>query len=183
MFSKYFKLAVLPVLAIAWIGCDNTLSQDNQGSNEFFPMGENEIGDITNLPMFIPGDCDIMGKCDLPETGCEERIFENYISIDNGCTPSLSGDPNEGTCSATSFLETRVIKNICADSSKTTLDSINFKTQEHFVNGIMQNPEQDCEVEQDNMELSYSCANGIMHITGAEYKKMLEAFNFKQEIK
>lgn len=150
-FSNKKKIA-LSLAAALWAGCDG----DNSTSTEKC-LDENDCkelsGEISDggmvalygvAPIFDPITCDVKGECTLPEQGCEERTFENFKTIDEGCEASSSENPDEATCSATSVAESRVIKEVCADGSVTTKDSLNYETGAHFVNGVQVNPEEDC---------------------------------------
>lgn len=146
------KNIALSLAAALWAGCDSNNATsaekciDEKDCKEL--SGEISEGGMVALygvvPIFDPITCDVKGECTLPEQGCEERTFENFKTIDEGCEASSSENPDEAICSATSVAESRVTKEVCADGSVTTKDSLNYETGAHFVNGVQVNPEEDC---------------------------------------
>lgn len=173
------KNIALSLAAALWAGCDgnNATSAekciDEKDCKEL--SGEISEGGMVALygvaPIFDPITCDVKGECTLPEQGCEERIFENFKTIDEGCEASSSKNPDEATCSATSIAESRVIKEVCADGSITTKDSLNYETGAHFVNGVQVNPEEDCKPVYTNYAVAKVQANdAILEDKNAEEK-------------
>lgn len=146
------KKIALSLAAALWAGCDgdnSTSAEKCLDENDCKELsGEISDGGMVALygvaPIFDPITCDVKGECTLPEQGCEERTFKNFKTIDEGCKASSSKNPDEFSCFATSVAESRVTKEVCADGSITTKDSLNYETGAHFVNGVQVNPEEDC---------------------------------------